>query len=60
MGVFASSQFIGVFFGGILGGALLGSVGAVGVWAGMAALTVAWAALLSLSHLTSPDAVEVA
>ena len=60
MGVFASSQFIGVFFGGILGGALLGSVGAVGVWAGMAVLTVAWAALLSLSHLTSPDAVEVA
>jgi len=43
-----------------LGGALLGSVGAVGVWAGMAVLTVAWAALLSLSHLTSPDAVEVA
>ncbi len=55
MGVFASSQFIGVFVGGLMGGALLNAVDAVGVWAGMAALTVVWAVLLRLSPLTSPE-----
>lgn len=58
MGVFASSQFIGVFVGGLLGGALLNAVGAIGVWTGMAALTLIWGALLSLSHLTSPETIE--
>lgn len=59
MGVFASSQFIGVFVGGLLGGALLNAVGAIGVWTGMGALTLIWGMLLSLSHLTSPETIEV-
>ena len=60
MGVFASSQFIGVFFGGILGGALLDQAGVMGVWLGMSALTLVWALVLGVSHLASPDSVEVA
>ena len=60
MGVFASSQFIGVFFGGMLGGALLEQAGVVGVWLGMSALTVLWAVVLGVSHLASPDSVKVA
>lgn len=59
MGVFASSQFIGVFFGGILGGALLEQAGGMGVWLGMSALTLLWAAVLGVSHLASPDSVKV-
>jgi len=55
MGVFASSQFIGVFVGGLMGGALLDTVGAIGVWAGMAALTLVWAMILGLSRLASPQ-----
>jgi len=55
MGVFASSQFIGVFVGGLMGGALLDSVGAIGVWAGMAALTLVWGVILGLSRLASPE-----
>ena len=60
MGVFASSQFIGVFFGGMLGGALLDQAGVMGVWLGMSALTLVWAAVLGVSHLASPDSVKVA
>ena len=60
MGVFASSQFIGVFFGGMLGGALLDQAGVMGVWLGMSALTLVWAAVLGVSHLASPDSIEVA
>ena len=55
MGVFASSQFIGVFVGGLMGGALLDTVGAIGVWAGMAALALVWAVILGLSRLASPE-----
>lgn len=58
MGVFASSQFMGVFVGGLMGGALLNTVGAVGVWTGMAVLTLIWACGLRLSRLTSPEAIE--
>jgi MFS family permease len=57
MGVFASSQFIGVFVGGLMGGALLDTVGAIGVWAGIAALTLVWAMILGLSRLASPEAI---
>ena len=60
MGVFASSQFIGVFFGGMLGGALLDQAGVMGVWLGMSALTLVWATVLGVSHLASPDSVKVA
>jgi MFS family permease len=57
MGVFASSQFIGVFVGGLMGGALLDTVGAVGVWAGIATLTLVWAVILGLSRLASPEMI---
>lgn len=57
MGVFASSQFIGVFIGGLMGGALLDVVGAFGVWVGMAIVTLIWGMLLSLSRLASPETV---
>ena len=60
MGVFASSQFIGVFFGGMLGGALLDQSGVIGVWLGMSALTLVWATVLGVSHLASPGSVKVA
>lgn len=60
MGVFASSQFIGVFFGGMLGGALLDQAGVMGVWLGMSVLTLVWATVLGVSHLASPDSVKVA
>ena len=60
MGVFASSQFIGVFFGGMLGGALLGQAGVMGVWLGMSVLTLVWATVLGVSHLASPDSLKVA
>lgn len=60
MGVFASSQFIGVFFGGLLGGALLDQAGVLGVWFGMSVLTLIWGVLLGVSHLASPDIAEVA
>ena len=60
MGVFASSQFIGVFFGGLLGGALLDQAGVLGVWLGMSLLTLMWGILLGVSHLASPDVAKVA
>jgi MFS family permease len=60
MGVFASSQFIGVFFGGLLGGTLLDQAGVLGVWLGMSLLTLIWGTLLGVSHLASPDIAKVA
>jgi MFS family permease len=60
MGVFASSQFIGVFFGGLLGGALLDQAGVLGMWLGMSLLTLIWGILLGVSHLASPDIAKVA
>ena len=60
MGVFASSQFIGVFFGGLLGGALLDQAGVLGVWLGMSLLTLIWGILLGVSHLASPDIAKIA
>jgi MFS family permease len=60
MGVFASAQFIGVFFGGLLGGALLDQAGVLGVWLGMSLLTLIWGILLGVSHLASPDIAKVA
>ena len=42
MGVFASSQFSGVFFGGVLGGALLETFGVIGVWLGLSVLAPGW------------------
>lgn len=58
MGVFASSQFSGVFFGGVLGGALLGTSGVIGVWLGLSVLALGWVFLLSVSRLASPISFE--
>lgn len=45
LGVFATSQFLGAFAGGVTGGLLLGQFGLAGVFWGCAALAVTWAAL---------------
>ena len=58
MGVFASSQFCGVFFGGVLGGALLETFGVIGVWLGLSVLALGWVFLLSVSRLASPISFE--
>lgn len=58
MGVFASSQFSGVFFGGVLGGALLETSGVIGVWLGLSVLALGWVFLLSVSRLASPISFE--
>jgi hypothetical protein len=44
----------------MLGGALLDQAGVMGVWLGMSALTLVWATVLGVSHLASPESVEVA
>lgn len=43
LGVFATSQFIGTFFGGVVGGVLLGRFGLSGVFWGTAAVAFTWA-----------------
>jgi MFS family permease len=42
MGVYSSSQFLGAFFGGSLGGWALGSLGTSGVFYGCALAMLAW------------------
>lgn len=44
LGTYATGQFIGTFIGGLAGGALAGTLGTRGVFAGAAALCVAWLA----------------
>jgi len=58
MGVFASSQFIGVFIGGVAGGFLLTSYGSVGVWLGMLVLIACWAAFVMVSPLRTANLAE--
>ena len=58
MGVFASSQFIGVFIGGVAGGFLLTSYGSVGVWLGMLVLIACWAAIVMVSPLRTANLAE--
>ena len=58
MGVFASSQFIGVFIGGVAGGFLLTSYGSVGVWLGMLVLIACWAATVMVSPLRTANLAE--
>ena len=48
MGAYSTSQFIGAFIGGALGGIALGRLGTAGVFACAAALTVAWLPLVLL------------
>lgn len=45
MGVYSSSQFLGAFIGGTMGGWLRGSVGPEGVFAFCAALALVWVAV---------------
>jgi predicted MFS family arabinose efflux permease len=45
LGVFATSQFLGAFFGGAVGGVLLGQFGLGGVFWGCAAMAFGWALL---------------
>jgi MFS family permease len=47
MGVYSTSQFLGVFVGGQLGGALYQWVGAEAVFYGCAALAAAWLVVLA-------------
>lgn len=49
LGVFATSQFLGAFCGGAVGGLLLGRFGLQGVFWGSAALAFAWAGLAGRS-----------
>lgn len=56
MGLYSSSQFLGVFLGGQLGGLLLGTEGATAVFAGCALLLSGWgAAALSFRELPRLD-----
>jgi MFS family permease len=45
MGVYSTSQFLGAFLGGVLGGWLLGAVGTSGVFWCLAILCVGWMAI---------------
>jgi predicted MFS family arabinose efflux permease len=54
LGVFATSQFLGAFFGGVMGGILLGQFGISGVFWGCAALTLAWGILAWRPALAPP------
>jgi len=58
LGVFATSQFLGAFFGGVVGGLLLGQFGLAGVFWGAAVLAFIWAALAIRPALASPAAVS--
>lgn len=58
LGVFATSQFLGAFFGGVAGGLLLGQFGLAGVFWGAAVLAFTWAALAIRPALASPATVS--
>lgn len=56
LGIFATAQFLGAFLGGALGGVLLGRFGLAGVFAGSAAIALAWAGVALASR--RPGAIE--
>jgi MFS family permease len=58
LGVFATSQFLGAFFGGVVGGVLLGQFGISGVFWGAAIMAFGWAALAWRPALAAPEAVS--
>lgn len=58
LGVFATSQFLGAFFGGVMGGILLGRFGISGVFWGCAVMAFVWALLASRPALAAPEAVS--
>lgn len=58
LGVFATSQFLGAFAGGAVGGLLLGRFGVSGVFFGSATLAFGWAVLAVRSTRAAPQAVS--
>jgi predicted MFS family arabinose efflux permease len=58
LGVFATSQFLGAFAGGTVGGLLLGRFGISGVFFGSAALAFGWAVLAARSARAAPQPVS--
>ena len=57
MGAYSTSQFLGAFVGGALGGIALGRLGTEGVFLGAAALTLLWLPLVVLGarHIAGKD-----
>ena len=58
LGIFATSQFLGAFFGGVAGGLLLGKFGIAGVFWGAAVMAFGWAALAWRPALAAPEPVS--
>jgi predicted MFS family arabinose efflux permease len=58
LGVFATAQFLGAFFGGVAGGLLLGRFGLGGVFWGCAALSGGWALVAWRPALATPAPVS--
>ena len=57
LGVFATSQFLGAFFGGVVGGILLGQFGISGVFWGCAVMAFVWALLAAPARPGAPSEV---
>ena len=58
LGVFATAQFLGAFFGGVVGGILLGRLGISGVFWGCAVLAFGWALLVFRPTLGAAEVVS--
>jgi MFS family permease len=58
LGVFATSQFLGAFCGGVGGGILLGQFGLAGVFWGCAAMALGWAVLAARPTATGAQPVS--
>ncbi|HET7204270.1 MAG TPA: MFS transporter [Steroidobacteraceae bacterium] len=58
LGVFATAQFLGAFFGGAAGGILLRQFGISGVFWGCAALALGWALLVGRSGAPATEPVS--
>lgn len=58
LGVFATAQFLGAFFGGVTGGLLLGRFGISGVFWGCAVMALVWALLVFRPSLATPEVVS--
>jgi MFS family permease len=58
LGVFATAQFLGAFFGGVTGGILLGRFGISGVFWGCAVMAFVWALLVFRPSVATPAVVS--
>lgn len=58
MGVYSSSQFFGIFVGGLLGGLALSYAGLLGVFCICTALALAWLQLAIAMPITQPEKTE--